>query len=298
MLSEFIYPHLPKRLCLEINNVANELKKQPEEIRIRSQRRASLTYAGTNIFLNTVITEAEINDILKSICKNSIYAYKDSISRGYVSMENGIRAGIAGCAYCEGGSVSAVYDVTSIVIRIPQKTELAAKSFCDFLKEKNYKCSCLIYASAGVGKTTFLRSAARLLSSETPPLRVCVVDTREELGAFLGGSGLCVDILRNYPKEVGVEICARTLNAQMIICDEIFGEKEANALSGAVNCGIPVLCSAHAGNIKELITRRGIDILHKQKVFDYYVQLKRSDIDFVFEYDIKSEREANLCLKD
>lgn len=297
MLIEEVYPHLPIRIIGEIKNVQSTKEKQPEEIRLRANRCASLTYGHENIMLDTVITAEELKDIIKSICKNSVYAYKDSISCGYVSLGNGIRAGVCGSAFCENGKVSAVYDITSIVIRIPQKTENAASFLCDLLKVHGYKKSCLIYAASGEGKTTLLRSAAHILSSGISPLRVSVIDSREELGAFLGGSGLCVDILKGYPKEIGSEIAARTLNAQIIICDEIFGEKEATALAGAVNCGIPILCSAHAGSVEELLSRHGINTLHKQKVFDFYVRIRRSERDFVFDYDIKKWEEANNCLQ-
>ena len=124
-------------------------------------------------------------------------------------------------------------------------------------------------------------------------MRVAVIDSREEIGAFLGGSGLCIDILRGYPKEIGIEIAARTLNAQLIICDEVFGEAEAVALGGAVNCGIPIICSAHAGNLEELLARPGISLLHRMCAFERYVRIFRTDEDFVFDFRIY-DREGRL----
>ncbi len=293
MLTEEISHHLPQRLCAEINDICIIKKSLPEEIRIRSKRRASLTYASENVMLDTVISEDEMKDIVKSLCKNSVYAYKESIARGYISIGDGIRIGVIGSAFCENGSVSAVYDVSSVIIRIPKKAETAAKALCDMLGCKKHKRSCLIYASPGEGKTTLLRSAAHILSSGNDPLRVSVIDSRDELGAFLGGIGLCVDVLKGYPKEIGCEIATRTLNSQLIICDEIFGEKEAESLASAVNCGIPILCSAHAGSIRELINRPGIDTLHQKRVFDMYVKIERDSEAFKFKYMSMSWEEAD-----
>jgi len=133
MLTEEISHHLPQRLCAEINDICIIKKSLPEEIRIRSKRRASLTYASENVMLDTVISEDEMKDIVKSLCKNSVYAYKESIARGYISIGDGIRIGVIGSAFCENGSVSAVYDVSSVIIRIPKKAETAAKALCDML---------------------------------------------------------------------------------------------------------------------------------------------------------------------
>ena len=291
-----IYQYLPARLTHEITAESEIRKRPPEEIRIHSGRRASLTYGSQNLMLESVISDEELRGILRSICKNSVYAYKENISQGYIPLEGGVRVGVAGSAFCEGGSVSTIYDITSVIIRIPRKVEIASQGLCDILKSREFKCSCLIYASSGEGKTTVLRSAAYILSGGNSPLRVSVIDTREELGAFLGGIGLCIDILKGYPKDAGCEIATRTLNSQLIICDEIFGEREAAALLGAVNCGIPLLCSAHASSITELLLRPGIDTLHKNKVFDLYVKIKRGCKDFTFEYETMTREEADACL--
>lgn len=291
-----VLAYLPKRLSLEISKTENSLHFFIEEIRLRAGRRASLTGNGKNIMLNTVLSDEELRTTVQSICKNSVYAYKDSIAEGFVSLENGIRVGVAGKAFCENGKISAVHNISSIVIRLPRKADYAAKKLCDLLREENYKTSCLIYAASGEGKTTLLRSAAYILSGGISPLRVCVVDTREELGAFLGGTGLCIDILKGYPKEIGCEIAARTLNAELIICDEIFGEREAEALSGAVNCGIPILCSAHATSLDKLLTRQGIDTLHKKHVFDNYIKISRTTKNFDFDLKVDTWEAADHAL--
>lgn len=247
--------------------------------------------------LDTVIRSDEIYTITKFFCKGSLYAYRDTISGGYIPLGNGIRIGVCGSAVNENGKVSAVHNITSLAIRIPARSDDSALPLCRRLLDRAGRLrSCMIYAPSGVGKTTLLRSAAYIFARPPNPFRVAVVDTREEIGAFLGGSGLCIDLLCGYPKEVGIEIAARTLNAQLIVCDEVFGEKEAKALSGAVNCGVPILCSAHASTLSELVSRPGIDLLHKMQVFDEYVRVSRTEERFVFGFDFSCKEECDACI--
>lgn len=258
-----VLSYMPIRLREEIGRTVEVLGDFPEEIRMRSERRASLTYGAKNVMLNTALKPEEIAEIVKRLCSNSLYAYKETINAGYIPLGNGVRVGICGNAFSEGGRVNAIRNITSISVRIPKRTDNAAYPLCERLMSDGTVMSCMIFSPSGVGKTTVLRSVARIFSEGHEPLRVAVIDSREEIGAFLGGTGLCIDILRGYPKETGIEIAARTLNAQLIICDEVFGDAESRALCGAVNCGIPIICSAHASSLDELLARPGISLLHQ-----------------------------------
>lgn len=287
---------MPYRLSDEIERVCRLEKFFPEEIRVRADRRASLTVGAKNRMLDTVVRDDELTDMIKLLCKGSVYAYRETIAKGYLPIDGGIRVGVCGSAVSEGGAVRSVHRISSVSFRLPQPADHAGEVLYEILKERDFRSSCLIYAPSGIGKTTLLRSVSARLASGNSPLRVVIVDTREELGAFLGGTGLCVDILRGYPKDVGIEIAARTLNAQLIICDEIFGEREAQSLCGAVNCGIPLLCSAHAGNLRELLHRPGMDYLHRMMVFDRYIRIDRTETDFVFKCDVTDREDVTDAL--
>lgn len=292
-ITEDVLSYLPLRLREEIMNKADELCDLPEEIRIRAERRASLTYGRKNVMLKTALGQDEVSETVKGLCRNSLYAYKETINAGFIPLGNGVRVGICGNAFCEGGRISSIRSITSLCIRIPKRTDSAAMPFCERIRTEHGVVSCMIFSPSGVGKTTVLRSVARIFSEGPTPLRVAVIDSREEMGAFLGGTGLCLDVLRGYPKETGIEIAARTLNAQIIICDEVFGEAESRALCGAVNCGIPIICSAHASTLSELLARPGISILHEMRAFDRYVKISRTDESFVFDFEFY-DREGRL----
>ena len=292
-IEDSVLSYMPLRLREEIIQTVDLIGDFPEEIRIRSERRASLTYGLKNIMLKAALKPEEVSEIVKRLCSSSLYAYKETINAGYIPLGNGVRVGICGNAFSEGGKVSAIRSITSLSVRIPKRTDNAALPLCDRLRGDGYVMSCIIFSPSGVGKTTVLRSVARIFSEGPDPLRVAVIDSREEIGAFLGGSGLCIDILRGYPKETGIEIAARTLNAQLIICDEVFGDAESRALCGAVNCGIPIICSAHAGTLEELLARPGISLLHQMRAFDRYVKISRTEEKFVFDFEFY-DREGKI----
>ena len=136
-----------------------------------------------------------------------------------------------------------------------------------------------------MGKTTLLRGVAAELAGGRPPLRTVVIDTRGELSFEADESCLCLDVLSGYPRPLGVEIAARTLNAQVMICDEIGDVSEAIALASAQNCGVPLVATAHAASVAELLRRNGLRLLHKAALFGAYVGIRR-DGHGGFLYDI------------
>jgi stage III sporulation protein AA len=135
----------------------------------------------------------------------------------------------------------------------------------------------LIYAPPGEGKTTLLRAVAAGLAGADggTPLRTVVVDTRGELGFETDGRGLCLDILRGYPRARGVEIATRTLSVQVIICDEIGDTDEALSLISIHHGGVPLVATAHGGSVAELLRRTGLRLLHEARLFGAYVGIRR-----------------------
>lgn len=279
---------LPFRLLEEIRD--RWTGERIEEIRLRRGRRASLTLPSGNLVLDSVLDEREIDGILYEMCSGSLYAYSDTISRGYISLPGGIRVGVCGRASCEGERLLGVHEISSLSVRIPHRARLVGERICRLLHEFERTRGVLIYSPPGVGKTTLLRGVISLLASGEHPLRTSVVDTRGELTFSEGGSGLCIDVLSGYPRGLGIEIATRTLSAEVIVCDEIGDYVEAMALVSSHNCGVPLIASAHAGSVDELLRRTGIMLLHEADIFGAYVGIERGDRgDFVYDVHYRDD---------
>lgn len=288
-LSDTILSYLPF-------DIAQSLRSLPcpkiDEIRLRNGGCCSVTSNGRNIPFGRSLTRPEIDSVLRKMCDGSLYAYSDTINKGYVTLSGGIRVGIGGRAVTEKGKIIGVYDVSTLCIRIPHNISGVGGSVERLLRGSDFTSGVLVYSRPGVGKTTLLRSVISSLASGASAVRVAVIDTRGELCCRLP-SGLSLDVLSGYPKGVGIEIAARTLNPQLIVCDEIGGElAEAESIRAAHNCGVPLLATAHASGVSGLLKRTGISILHEAAIFGHYVGITRTDgVDY--KYNITPYWEAD-----
>ena len=247
-----------------------------EEVHLRAGRASSVTVCGENRCVNICLSEGDLGQILLKMCGGSLYAFRDSIAKGYVSPGGGVRVGVCGRVALEddGQRVLGLQAVDTLCIRFPHCVSGVGNGIFDFLEDV-FPLGVLFYAPPGVGKTTLLRSIALHFSSGERPLRVAVVDTRCELKDESFERGRCLSVLSGYPKGLGIEIATRTLGAQLIVCDEIGNEQEAQAILGAANCGVPVIASAHAASLEQLLCRPMLRRLHTEAVFGGYVGLKR-----------------------
>lgn len=263
---------LPSRLTLAVEQCN---ARAVEELRLHAGRIATVTVCGQNIPTGVVLTEAELSEILKRMCEDSLYAYAESICRGFVTLAGGIRVGVGGTAAIEGGCVIGVRHVTALTVRIPHRVTVNTDPLLPHLITANRVQSMLVYSPPGVGKTTLLRALTARAASPAHGIRTVAVDTREELGFGLDGEALTLDILRGYPRTLGIEIAVRCMGAGLIVCDEIGNEEDAEALLSAANCGTAILASAHAADLEGLLLRPTFARLHRAAVFDTYVGIRR-----------------------
>ena len=100
-------------LFQENSKIAEEL----QEIRMRAERPIILKLRERDLILQYNITQAEILQIVERLCENSIYAYKNQICEGFITVKGGHRIGLTGSCVIENGKI--------ISNEIPQ--ELAGK---------------------------------------------------------------------------------------------------------------------------------------------------------------------------
>ena len=104
---------------------------------------------------------------------------------------------------------------------------------------------------------------------------MAIIDSRCEL--YIDGmfdDTLC-DVLIGYPRAAGIELATRTLSPEVMISDELGDAEEARLILSAQNAGVPMIASAHASSVEELLLRPNIRLLHDNRVFSYYVGVSR-----------------------
>ena len=94
---------LPLRIYLAVKSVVNE--GLIEEIRIRKGRQAYIIQNGNNRLIDIITTNDEMLSILNEVSHYSLYAFRDTIANGYISLGNGIRIGIIGRASIENNKI-------------------------------------------------------------------------------------------------------------------------------------------------------------------------------------------------
>ena len=281
---------LPRPLATEIERLSasyTDFEEGLEEIRLRLERPASLVFRGRNLFLNTRLSGKELSDTLRELCGGSIYACADSLREGYVTFGRGYRVGVAGRAVSSENTLVDVGSVASLCIRIPHSVKGAGDVIVREFRLLSERAGVLIYSPPGCGKTTALRDAAAQLSSGAHPLRTVVVDSRGELGSGWFSGGYMIDVLTGYPKAEGIAIATRTLSPEVIICDEIGGEREAEALCEVQRLGVPVIASAHGADFSDLMSRPALSRLIRGGSFKSFIGINHPSGN-IYEYEVSA----------
>lgn len=248
------------------NNIINEI----QEIRMRSNRPILVKLRDKDFILQYNISQAEILQILERLCENSIYAYKNQICEGFITVKGGHRVGLTGSCVIENGKITNIKYISSLNFRIAREVlNCSTKVLREIIDIENKTIyNTIIVAPPGKGKTTVLRDIIRRLSNGINELelkgKVCgVVDERGEIAAMYKGIpqndvGLRTDIIENVDKNKGIHMLIRTMAPEIIACDEIGSIDDVDAIHYALYSGVKGIFTMHGKSVEDLKNNKQI----------------------------------------
>lgn len=278
--------YMPKRIASAIGKISSENISRINEIRLRTNRPISISSFGKNYYvtenggltthktLGIISRKDDINECFRAICDYSIHSYKNEISEGFITLEGGNRVGMCGTAVLSGQCVETLKYINGLNFRIAGQVVGCSEEICNRLYDTNI-VSLLIIGPPLSGKTTILKDMCRILGEK---YKISVIDERSEISAVYHGVsqndiGTLTDVFDGYPKGEGITSAIRVMSPEIIICDEIGGKKDCDAILDSVNSGVKFISSVHGSSIEEILKRSNIAKLISNDIFQYGVLL-------------------------
>ena len=255
---------LPTPLRREIDHSGRE---ELQELRLRLGQSPELVFpCGSKRLTHSTPRE----DLMQCINNASRYSPWNAATaaNGYLTASGGHRIGICGEAIIKDGIMTGFREITSICIRIARDFPGIAPPPAEI------SGSALILGAPGWGKTTLLRDLIRQLSD--CGCHVGVVDERGEVFPELGcfPRGRSTDVLTGCGKAQGINTLLRTMGPDCIAVDEITAPEDCNALLHAAFCGVRLLATAHAGDLRDFTRRPVYRPLLEANIFQTVLVLK------------------------
>lgn len=253
------------------------------EIRLRAGAPLAVTEPAGSVLVNENggresdpkkalwITAEDVRRTFDAVCRYSVHSFQGSISKGFITLPGGHRAGICGTAVQgSGGITENIRHISSINLRIAREVIGAAEEIAGSIP---LPAGVLICGEPGSGKTTVLRDLCRLCGDRFP---VSLIDEREEIAAVTGGVpanrvGVQTDILNGFGKPEGIMTAVRVMNPRMIFCDEVGGDEDIAALEYAAGCGVKIAAAVHCPDPERLIMRTRLYRLFSLGALEYAV---------------------------
>ncbi|MCL2311947.1 MAG: hypothetical protein FWC41_05600 [Firmicutes bacterium] len=252
-----------------LTNICEHVKTQVQEIAVRVNRSIVVFTPKESLFLgidgslstedpkSLLINQVDLFETLKIICNFSLYSFQNQIKNGFITLRGGHRVGLCGTAILNGNDIINISDISSINLRVAR--EVVGSSGKIFEKFGFDLGGTLVAGPPTSGKTTILRDIARKLSTTLLNgrlIKISVIDERCEIAAVYQGVpqkniGLS-DVMNGFPKADGIIRAVRTLSPQIVICDEVGTQEDAEAIKNSLNCGVGIVASIHARTGEEI----------------------------------------------
>lgn len=285
---EEIIKYFPNQIYNLIKNTIEQdskIENELEEIRIRVQRPILLKTRQADLIIDYLVTTSEMLQIIERLCENSIYAYKNQICEGFLTIKGGHRIGITGTAVVEQEKIINLKYITSLNVRIAREIKNCSNDILTQIinQENNSIFNTIIVAPPGKGKTTMLRDIIRNISNGIPSMNfkgmTCgLVDERGEIAAMYKGIpqneiGIRTDVIENISKEKGMKMLIRSMAPEVIACDEIGSKEDIQAIQQAMTAGIKGIFTIHGKNMQDLKRNIGINNLIENKQIEKIIFL-------------------------
>ena len=267
---------LLKNTLIKNNTIENNL----QEIRIRVEKPIILKSRQADIIIDYKVKTQEVLQTLEKLCENSIYAYKNQICEGFLTVKGGHRVGITGTAISENNEVINLKYITSLNFRIAKEViGCSNKLIQDIIDlENNTIYNTLIVSPPGKGKTTMLRDIVRNISNGVNNIRgfsfkgmTCgVVDERGEIAANYKGIpqndiGIRTDVIENISKSKGIMMLIRSMAPEIIVCDEIGSKEDVDAIEKMLISGVKGIFTMHGKTMEDIKNNQQINKLVESK---------------------------------
>lgn len=285
---DYILNALPRQIVSEIIQVFStysSLINTLQEIRIRVSKPIILKQRNSDIVLQHIVTNEELLHILERFCENSIYAYKNQICEGFLTIKGGHRIGITGSCVIENGKIINIKYVSSLNIRIAREVKGCSNAIINEIIDIDNQTilNTLLVSPPGKGKTTMLRDLVRQISNGINERKfkgkiVGLIDERGELAACYRGIpqndvGIRTDVIENVSKEKGVEILLRSMAPEIIACDEIGTHEDVQAIEKMLISGVKGLFTMHGNNMEDIKKNTEINKLIEENQIEKIIVL-------------------------
>ena len=295
---DYYLKFLPEHIARAVRLADDDIKKNITEIRLRADAPLSLTVNKENILIDARGNQTDIKNCVKinrqefescvtNLCDGSYHTQSNNIKNGFITTSAGYRIGVCGDMIYTNSFDFIIDEITSLNMRVNRFISFPECEILNIIKDCGLT-GILIYSPPSGGKTTLLRFIAAALSKGLcglPKYRTALIDERRELYIKDKMSGGLLDIFYGYKKADGIECATRTFNPDVIICDEIGGLEDTQAILSVQNSGVPLIATTHAGSFGQLKRKPNIYHLIENGVFEYFAGITLAK-DNIIKYNI------------
>ncbi len=272
---------LPRRFRVRAEAIRWEMDKL-QELRFRIGQPVEIIDGGNRFWKDAVVTRSDLKEMMEYISGYSLYAFDEEIAQGFLTIPGGHRVGVAGQVIVENGKVKNMRHISFINIRFSHEILGCGRKVIPYICKGHNVKNTLIIAPPRCGKTTLLRDLVRIISGTAEQQNghnVVVVDERSEIAGCYRGMpqndlGCRTDVLDGCPKSEGMMMAVRSLSPEVIVVDEIGGEKDVQALRYVANCGSALLATIHGRSFREIREKPAVTQMIQEELFQRYIILR------------------------